>query len=185
MVPQSPRFQSACGGTLLLPARMRSATAVPAISECLWRRLDGSAPHGVKYRSPRDFRVLVAVRRGVVSDCAFEPQSPRFQSACGGQTLRELVQVAGTAVPAISECLWRMILRIEDTCSMDRSPRDFRVLVAAARAGGAGVRCVTAVPAISECLWRPTQSTPRPSFKIPQSPRFQSACGGSAGRCNK
>ncbi len=38
----------------------------------------------------------------------------------------------------------------------------------------------TAVPAISECLWRDFFSTDFSAAPLPQSPRFQSACGGNA-----
>ncbi len=59
--PQSPRFQSACGG-------VRNAGGFFLEPD----------------RSPRDFRVLVADVYLPNSPEGARPQSPRFQSACGG-----------------------------------------------------------------------------------------------------
>ncbi len=109
------------------------ATAVPAISECLWRR-----------------------NRTMMKSLAHRPQSPRFQSACGGR--------------------WR---RVGQLLQRNRSPRDFRVLVADDKKRMPAFRCFTAVPAISECLWRRNAEMGRLANHQPQSPRFQSACGGN------
>ncbi len=108
--PQSPRFQSACGGGFAA----------------------GEKPD-FRDRSPRDFRVLVAGER-----------HPRRSP------------VRHTAVPAISECLWRSNAPPSTLSPADRSPRDFRVLVAARERALAVCKELTAVPAISECLWRST-----------------------------
>ncbi len=43
---------------------------------------------------------------------------------------KELTADLGTAVPAISECLWRLVASGAITVDAHRSPRDFRVLVA-------------------------------------------------------
>ncbi len=108
-------------------------TAVPAISECLWRVQAESNKARMRYRSPRDFRVLVAVP-------SWRPRRHHRRH---------------------------------------RSPRDFRVLVAVPPTTPRPHLRLTAVPAISECLWRRLEHLPPQHPTRPQSPRFQSACGGN------
>ncbi len=204
-VPQSPRFQSACGGGCgKTCSSWCSHTAVPAISECLWRQLPHQKRRLHPHRSPRDFRVLVAApRMSPHSASSKPPQSPRFQSACGGQRIRNRPRHRlGPQSPRFQSACGGHRKECSGPGGEDRSPRDFRVLVAAATESNpppsfqtavpAISECLwrrkilfchpwvysTAVPAISECLWRHVSLRFIPGMASPQSPRFQSACGG-------
>ncbi len=116
---------------ILIELRDAARTAVPAISECLWRGKGATEDEALTDRSPRDFRVLVADGLADALKAVEEPQSPRFQSACGGAKSPE-----------------------PSSKSPNRSPRDFRVLVAGRTPFRPACLPRTAVPAISECLWR-------------------------------
>ncbi len=129
---RSPRdFRVLVAASRRFRSPWRKVTAVPAISECLWRPWLAATFQPQEHRSPRDFRVLVAAEVALESNAGRKPQSPRFQSACGGGRAWLPTRQRDTAVPAISECLWRV-----------------------KTAAAAAVPIRTAVPAISECLWR-------------------------------
>ncbi len=133
----------------------KKSTAVPAISECLWRASQNLIVGGMVDRSPRDFRVLVAGGRGGNANTGNPPQSPRFQSACGGSSRKNTWAPHPNRSPRDFRVLVAApVCQHSRITDLNRSPRDFRVLVADIPTLRQTMNLFTAVPAISECLWR-------------------------------